>query len=84
MGEAVRRRAFARDQSESHPLIQLLRDERLEQNIYQRELAQRMGVSQSRVNQLERGAHDARLSTVEAYAKALGYSLEYTIVPLDE
>jgi predicted transcriptional regulator len=45
----------------------------------QSEVAARMGTSQSAVARLEAGDADARLSTVERYAGALGATLEWTV-----
>jgi predicted transcriptional regulator len=43
----------------------------------QTEVAARMGTSQSAVARLEAGAADARMSTVERYAHALGHRLAW-------
>jgi len=45
----------------------------------QTEVAARMGTSQSAVARLESGAGDVRLSTVERYAAALGWQLEWRL-----
>ena len=47
----------------------------------QTEVAARMGTSQSAVARLESGDADVRLSTLERYAAALGYVVEYHLVP---
>lgn len=45
----------------------------------QTEVAARMGTSQSAVARLESGALDARLSTLERYAAALGQDLSFLL-----
>ena len=45
----------------------------------QTEVAARMGTSQSAVARLESGAGDVRLSTVERYAAALGWRLDWRL-----
>jgi predicted transcriptional regulator len=45
----------------------------------QTEVAARMGTSQSAVARLESGDADVRLSTLERYAAALGFSLEVSM-----
>ena len=43
-----------------------------------------MGTSQSAVARLEARRGDARLSTLERYATALGTSLSFAISPIEE
>jgi transcriptional regulator with XRE-family HTH domain len=45
----------------------------------QTEVAARMGTSQSAVARLEAGAGDIRLSTLERYATAVGYHLDWQL-----
>ncbi|GEL16681.1 helix-turn-helix domain-containing protein [Pseudonocardia asaccharolytica] len=52
---------------------------RREGGLSQTEIAARMGTSQSAVARLERGDVDARLSTLERYAAALGRTVDWTI-----
>jgi predicted transcriptional regulator len=44
----------------------------------QTQVAARMGTSQSAVARLETGASDSLVSTVERYASALGWRLQWT------
>jgi transcriptional regulator with XRE-family HTH domain len=48
----------------------------------QGEVAERMGTSQPAIARLEAGDVDARLSTVERYAAAIGYTLELRLGPV--
>jgi hypothetical protein len=41
-----------------------------------------METSQSSVARLERAAGDARISTVDRYAEALGYRVQWHLLPL--
>jgi predicted transcriptional regulator len=57
---------------------------RQEGELSQTEIAARMGTSQSAVARLESGALDARLSTLERYAAALGQTVDWQIRPSEE
>jgi predicted transcriptional regulator len=52
---------------------------RKERGMSQTEIAAQMGTSQSAVARLERGDVDARLSTVERYAAALGHTVDWQV-----
>jgi transcriptional regulator with XRE-family HTH domain len=60
-------------------LITELASRRAELGLSQTVVAARMGTSQSVVARLESGDVDARLSTVERYAAALGQRLEWQL-----
>jgi transcriptional regulator with XRE-family HTH domain len=45
----------------------------------QTEVAARMGTSQSAVARIESGANDVRLSTLERYAAAVGWRLDWKL-----
>ncbi len=53
-------------------LVRVLVAQRLRAGLSQTEVAARMGTSQSAVARLEAGAADARASTLERYAAAIG------------
>ena len=55
-----------------------------ESELSQTEIAARMGTSQSAVARLESGTLDARLSTLERYAAALGATVDWQIRPSEE
>jgi predicted transcriptional regulator len=57
---------------------------RQENDLSQTEIAARMGTSQSAVARLESGGLDARLSTLERYAAALGYTVNWQVRPSEE
>jgi predicted transcriptional regulator len=61
-------------------LVQARRDGELSQT----EIAARMGTSQSAVARLESGELDARLSTLERYAAALGRTVDWRVRPSEE
>ena len=61
-------------------LVQARRDSELSQT----EIAARMGTSQSAVARLESGDLDARLSTLERYAAALGRTVDWQVRPSEE
>jgi len=47
-------------------------------------IAAAMASSQSSIARLETSATDARLSTVDRYAEALGYRVQFHLIPADE
>jgi predicted transcriptional regulator len=57
---------------------------RRESELSQTEIAARMGTSQSAVARLESGDLDARLSTLERYAAALGRTVNWQVLPSEE
>jgi predicted transcriptional regulator len=65
-------------------LIDELVRARRESELSQTEIAARMGTSQSAVARLESGALDARLSTLERYAAALGRTVDWQIRPSEK
>jgi predicted transcriptional regulator len=65
-------------------LIDELAAARRESELSQTEIAARMGTSQSAVARLESGELDARLSTPERYAAALGRTVDWQIRPSEE
>ena len=67
---AVRRRA----------LLRQLADKRDAAGLSQTVVAARMGTSQSAVARLESAEVDAKLSTVERYAAAIGQRVEFTLI----
>ncbi len=67
---AVRRRA----------LLRALADKRDASGLSQTVVAARMGTSQSAVARLESAEVDAKLSTVERYAAAIGQRVEFTVI----
>jgi predicted transcriptional regulator len=65
-------------------LIEELVRARRESELSQTEIAARMGTSQSAVARLESGELDARLSTLERYAAALGRTVDWQVRPSEE
>ncbi|NYJ05271.1 helix-turn-helix domain-containing protein [Petropleomorpha daqingensis] len=65
-------------------LIEELARLRRESELSQTEIAARMGTSQSAVARLESGELDARLSTVERYAAALGRTVDWQVRTSEE
>jgi predicted transcriptional regulator len=65
-------------------LIDELIQARLAGELTQTEIAARMGTSQSAVARLESGELDARLSTLERYAAAVGRTVNWHIRPSEE
>jgi transcriptional regulator with XRE-family HTH domain len=78
--EGLAERAAARRRE----LIEELARARRESALSQTEIAARMGTSQSAVARLESGELDARLSTLERYAAALGRTVDWQARPSEE
>jgi ribosome-binding protein aMBF1 (putative translation factor) len=62
-------------------LLRALADRREQLGLSQTTVAARMGTSQSSVARLETGEADARLSTIERFAGALGQTVEWRLGP---
>lgn len=60
-------------------LLRALAERRIAPGVSQRDLARRMGTSQSAVARLERGESDPKLSTVERFAAALGQEIDWQL-----
>ena len=65
-------------------LLEQLVRARQKSELSQTEIAARMGTTQSAVARLESGGLDARLSTLERYAAALGHVVDWQIRPSEE
>jgi len=62
-------------------LLRTLAEQRKRRNLSQTRVAAAMHTSQPTLARLETTAADTKLSTVERFADALGYSVEYHLVP---
>jgi ribosome-binding protein aMBF1 (putative translation factor) len=60
-------------------LLRALADRREQLGLSQTTVAARMGTSQSSIARLETGEADARLSTIERFAAALGQTVEWRL-----
>ena len=76
--------ALRRMAAERRRLVEELAELRKSARLSQTEVAARMGTSQSAVARLESGDLDARLSTVERYAAALGRTVNWQVRPSEE
>jgi Predicted transcriptional regulator with C-terminal CBS domains len=65
---------------ERRQLLRALAKRRAQKGITQQIVAERMSTSQSAVARMEAGEVDARLSTVERYAAAVGQRVEWNLV----
>ena len=65
-------------------LIAELAGARRASGVSQTEIAARMGTSQSAVARLESGELDARMSTLERYAAAVGAVVDWQVRPSQE
>jgi predicted transcriptional regulator len=65
-------------------VIEELAEARRSSGVSQTEVAARMGTSQSAVARLESGELDARMSTLERYAAAVGRTVDWQVRPAEE
>jgi DNA-binding XRE family transcriptional regulator len=72
-------RAAYEDAAARSALLRALVEQRGEHGVSQGEVAARMGTTQSAVSDLERGATDPRLSTLQRYARAIGCALHLVL-----
>jgi seryl-tRNA synthetase len=63
-------------------LLRTLAEQRRSRKLSQTRVAAAMRTSQPTLARLETTAADTKLSTLERYADALGYSVEYHLVPV--
>src|ERR1700689_831080 len=63
-------------------LLRTLAEQRKRHSLSQTLVAAAMNTSQPTLARLETTAADTKLSTVERFAEALGYGLEYHLVPI--
>jgi DNA-binding transcriptional regulator YiaG len=64
-------------------LLHTLAEQRKHRNLSQTKIAAAMNTSQPTLARLETTAADTKLSTVERFANALGYAIEYHLVPIN-
>lgn len=65
-------------------LMTTLANERKRSKASQTVVAAAMGTSQSAVSALEKTAADVKVSTIEKYARALGFGVQFHLLPLDQ
>jgi ribosome-binding protein aMBF1 (putative translation factor) len=78
-----REMALRRMSAERRRLVQELTSQRQSAGLSQTEVAARMGTSQSAVARLESGDADARASTLERYAAAVGGQISWQLQQTD-
>lgn len=74
-----REMALRRMSDERRRLVRELAEQRQSAGLSQTEVAARMGTSQSAVARLEAGSADARASTLERYAAAIGGQISWQL-----
>lgn len=81
--EQLKNPEFKKEWEDFQPELELMKQvigERMEQNISQRELADRMGTKQANISRLENGNANPSLDFLKRLAKALGKKLEIKLV----
>lgn len=83
LAEQLKDPEFKKEWEDFQPELELMKQvigERMEQNISQRELADRMGTKQANISRLENGNANPSLDFLKRLAKALGKKLEIKLV----
>jgi len=62
-------------------VLTALRKERKRSKVSQKSVALAMGTTQSAVSELEKSAGDAMFSTIEKYAAAIGFTVQFHLLP---
>lgn len=63
---------------------QYFADERRSQGLTQYDMIERLGTSQAQISKFENGLSTFRFTTLQRWARALGYRVELTLVSMDE
>jgi len=78
---AERRDRLARFVKE-HEVSRLLHDARKKAHFTQQQLAECLGTTQSQITRIESGRRNMTLATLERYAQACGYEVEFRLRPV--
>lgn len=65
-------------------IIQAMIDARKQQNITQKELSQRTGITQADISRIENGTRNPSLAMVKRLAKGMGMQLKLEFIPKTE
>lgn len=63
-------------------ILATLRERRKSAKVSQKSVAIAMSTTQSAISDLEKNAADAKVSTIEKYAGALGYTVQFHLLPV--
>lgn len=65
-----------------YDIIQAMIDARLSQNITQKELSERTGITQADISRIERGTRNPSLAMMKRIAEGLGMQLKLEFIPM--
>ena len=65
-----------------YDIIQAMIDARVKQNITQKELSERTGITQADISRIERGTRNPSLAMMKRIAAGLGMQLKLEFIPL--
>ena len=85
LDEKLKNPEFKKEWDELEPEFQLIKamlQGREEQNLSQRQLADRTGVTQSDISKIESGEANPTLETLKKLAKGLGMNLSISFTPI--
>ena len=67
-----------------YDIIQVMINARYEQNLTQKELSERTGITQADISRIENASRNPSLNMVKKLAKGLGMQLKLEFVPISE
>jgi transcriptional regulator with XRE-family HTH domain len=70
------------DRQQQLDICAQLKELRVSQGISQRQLGSEIGIAQGNFVRVERGFDGLKLSTIQAWARGLGYKVEVNFVPM--
>ena len=85
LNEQLKDPEFRQEWDDLQPEMDVIRamiDARIEQNLTQKELAERTGINQADISKLENGTRNPSLKLLKKLARGLGMQLKIEFVPL--
>lgn len=71
-------------ESDAERIGRMIKDVRLKQNAYLRDIEAESGITRSSISKIERGTNNATISILSRVLKVLGYRLTIERIPVDE
>lgn len=71
-------------ESDAERIGRMIKEVRLKQNAFLRDLESECGTTRSSISKIERGSHNATISVISRVLRSLGYRLTVERIPIDE
>ncbi len=85
LNEQLKDPEFKKEWDDIHPEMDVIRamiDNRIAQNLTQKELAERTGINQADISKLENGTRNPSLKMLKRLAAGMGMALKIEFVPM--